>query len=207
MVQMSTLRGEYLSTISPTPLLTSKDCRGSIQARGIAMPPSRSLVQRDQLHFTLQPQTATPKSSIYSFYMVPMLIVLTSMVSPQRWLLKKMAGSNVRTILRQWIVNKDRDLRERETPLIIDERLEIPASPPSCRSKRLHVKRSMDTAFSMLRTADPLWKPREALVKTPDSSLLSSSPSFPPIDPNGRRPSLPQIIPHLLQRLIENKAP
>jgi len=91
-------------------------------------------------------------------------------------------------ILRRWVADKDKDLRERETPLIIDERLDISASPPSCRSKRLHVKRSMDTAFAML-------KPRETLVKTPDSSLLSSTPSFPPIDPNGRRPSLPQIIP------------
>ena len=97
-------------------------------------------------------------------------------------------------ILKQWIINKDRDLRERETPLIVDDRSDISTSPLSCRSKRLHVKRSMDTALSLLKTADPPWKSREALVKTPDSSLLSSSPSFPPIDPDTRRPSLPQII-------------
>lgn len=98
-------------------------------------------------------------------------------------------------ILRQWIINKDRDLRERGSPLTIDDRSDISASPPSCRSKRLHVKRSMDTALAMFKTADPPWRSRETLVKTSESALLSSSPSFPPIDPNARRPSLPQIIP------------
>ena len=96
-------------------------------------------------------------------------------------------------VLRQWITDKDRDLREREPPLIVDDRSDVSASPPLCRSRRLHVKRSMDTALAMLKTADPLWKPREILVKTPESSLLPSSPAFPSIDPNTRRPSLPQI--------------
>ncbi len=106
------------------------------------------------------------------------------------------------TILRDWIENKDRDLREREGLSVVQsQRTSDVQYSPSPSRRRLHVKRSMDTALAMLKTAEGPWKFGPApvpLLSPQKSSGEYESPSPPPLtlpmDPNRRRPSLPQIL-------------
>ncbi|KAJ6603145.1 hypothetical protein B0H10DRAFT_648810 [Mycena sp. CBHHK59/15] len=140
-------------------------------------------------------------------------------------------------VLKSWIVNKDRDLRERQGPQDTDEpatsvalnrftsrdRDGLVGEGESSARRRIHMKRSMDTALNMLKAAAPgasdasLRKPplpssstsnlsTNASALTPPVSPMrpfgeytfypvshSNSPSPSPIDPGSRRPSLPQI--------------
>ncbi|KAJ7690684.1 hypothetical protein B0H17DRAFT_584408 [Mycena rosella] len=135
-------------------------------------------------------------------------------------------------VLKSWILNKDRDLPERQGPAEIDEPVGIPLSRFASRDrdgsstlgdgesstrKRIHMKRSMDTALSMLKGSSPASSeavkpplpssstsnlPAHTSTLTPPPSPMkpfgeytfySNSPSPSPIDPNTRRPSLPQI--------------
>ncbi|PPQ98409.1 hypothetical protein CVT24_004088 [Panaeolus cyanescens] len=105
-------------------------------------------------------------------------------------------------VLREWSINKDRDLRERERPeQRIDQAEASTSSPPPRR--RLHVKQSIDTALNMLKSSDshtrsfnPHQTPPASPMRPfgeytfhPDDDL-----SHPPIDPGLRRPSLPHIL-------------
>ncbi|CAK5281636.1 unnamed protein product [Mycena citricolor] len=121
-------------------------------------------------------------------------------------------------ILQQWVLNKDRDLREREPPVEFSE----PTILPLCRltsrdrdgspgdtetstRKRIHMKRSMDTALSMLKSSSEVLKPPSNNLPmaraTPPSPIrpfgeytfYPTSGPVSPIDPSSRRPSLPQI--------------
>ncbi|KAJ7350355.1 hypothetical protein DFH08DRAFT_695778 [Mycena albidolilacea] len=121
-------------------------------------------------------------------------------------------------ILKTWIINKDRDLRERQGPTDTVEptsgrdRGDSVGEGESSTRKRLHMKRSMDTALSMLKGSSEALKPPlpsastsnlPATTSTPPPSpgmrpfgeytFYSNSPSPSPIDPGSRRPSLPQI--------------
>ncbi|KAJ7502870.1 hypothetical protein B0H11DRAFT_1711996 [Mycena galericulata] len=133
-------------------------------------------------------------------------------------------------VLKTWILNKDRDLREREAPPDSGEPVGVPlgrfasrdrdGSPgegESSTRRRIHMKRSMDTALSMLKGSSPgpsdtvkpplpssssSVLPENTSTMTPPPSPMkpfgeytfySNSPSPSPIDPGSRRPSLPQI--------------
>lgn len=102
-------------------------------------------------------------------------------------------------ILRDWIENKDRDLRERESSSNVQKKSNTHWSPSPSRS-RLHMKKSMDTAFAMLKSTEG-WKlcpasPPPVASQKSSSGYVSPSPSplTLPFDPNRRRPSLPQIL-------------
>ncbi|EFI28169.1 hypothetical protein CC1G_14196 [Coprinopsis cinerea okayama7 len=122
-------------------------------------------------------------------------------------------------ILRDWVVNKDRDLREREVLSTKDgngaassssQALQLSTSPepesPSFR-RRLHVKQSIDTALNKLKTgsfSETSLKPGPAVsMGSPPHSPMNSfgNYSFDPDarenhsthEPASRRPSLPQI--------------
>ncbi|KAJ7188571.1 hypothetical protein C8R46DRAFT_1055134 [Mycena filopes] len=119
-------------------------------------------------------------------------------------------------VLSTWILNKDRDLRERQAPG------DQPEDPPGRRDRdgsvgeaesstrrRIHMKRSMDTALSMLKGSSEHLKGSSEALKPPlpsastsnlqsespfgEYTFYSNSPSPSPIDPGSRRPSLPQI--------------
>ncbi|KAF7362135.1 hypothetical protein MVEN_00559500 [Mycena venus] len=126
-------------------------------------------------------------------------------------------------VLKTWILNKDRDLRERQGPTDPNEatssrdRGDSVGEGESSTRKRIHMKRSMDTALSMLKGSSEALKPPlpsaglpsastsnlHANTSTPPPSpgfrpfgeytFYSNSPSPSPIDPGSRRPSLPQI--------------
>ncbi|KAJ7928524.1 hypothetical protein B0H13DRAFT_985825 [Mycena leptocephala] len=130
--------------------------------------------------------------------------------------------------LKTWVLNKDRDLREREGPPETDDPAGVPPNRftshdrrdsagegESSTRRRIHMKRSMDTALSMLKGPSEVLKPPLPSVSTSNlqasaSSTLTPPPSpgmkpfgeytfYPvsptasPIDPGSRRPSLPQI--------------
>ncbi|KAJ7076899.1 hypothetical protein B0H15DRAFT_575768 [Mycena belliarum] len=132
--------------------------------------------------------------------------------------------------LKSWILNKDRDLRERQGPIEIDEPPGIPLKRCATRERdgsvgegenstrrRIQMKRSMDTALSMLKGTPPATSdvvkspvPSSSTSNLPTYTSTSTPPSSPtkpfgeytfypnsaspsPIDPNTRRPSLPQI--------------
>jgi len=112
-------------------------------------------------------------------------------------------------VLREWVINKDRDLRERE-----GYGVNLASSPgnagqhsPEARSssprRRLHVKQSIDTALNLLKSPDPNLKATQLMSSTPPSSpnrSLGEYTFYPieptnnfPIDPGLRRPSLPHL--------------
>ncbi|KIM45053.1 hypothetical protein M413DRAFT_441701 [Hebeloma cylindrosporum] len=120
-------------------------------------------------------------------------------------------------ILSDWIINKDRDLREREGYTV------KPASSPgravqhspeassSSPRRRLQMKQSIDTALNLLKSPDPNLKAAQPIHSlTPPSSPDKSFGEYTfypvdpnnnsPIDPGSRRPSLP----HLPQPLPNN---
>ena len=118
-------------------------------------------------------------------------------------------------VLKDWILNKDQDLRDREgydarpgSPHPQDQQPSRYADTASCSfssRSRLHVKQSIDTALNKLKYTD-------SHSKTAQSSLSSTPPSpshrplgeysfYPvdpstslPIDPTVRRPSLPHVL-------------
>ncbi|KAJ7714339.1 hypothetical protein DFH07DRAFT_863428 [Mycena maculata] len=133
-------------------------------------------------------------------------------------------------VLKAWVLNKDRDLRERQGPPETDEPIGVPLGRFASRDRdgsvgegegstrrRIHMKRSMDTALSMLKGSSPgsADAPKPPLPSSSTSNLpantssmtpppspmkpfgeytfYSNSPSPSPIDPGSRRPSLPQI--------------
>ncbi|KAJ7668485.1 hypothetical protein DFH06DRAFT_982835 [Mycena polygramma] len=129
-------------------------------------------------------------------------------------------------LLKTWMLNKDRDLREREGPPEPDDQGGVPLSRFASRDRdgsigesesstrrRIHMKRSMDTALSMLKGSSECLKPplpsastsnlpANTSTLTPPASPMKpfgeytfypTSPSPIPIDPGTRRPSLPQI--------------
>ncbi|KAJ7128968.1 hypothetical protein C8R43DRAFT_896683 [Mycena crocata] len=132
-------------------------------------------------------------------------------------------------VLKSWILNKDRDLRERQGPAEADEPpVGVPLNRFASRERdgsvgegetstrrRIHMKRSMDTALSMIKGKGSLdvlkpplpssstsTLPANTSTLTPPPSPMkpfgeytfySNSPSPSPIDPGSRRPSLPQI--------------
>ncbi|KAK0461137.1 uncharacterized protein EV420DRAFT_1266976 [Desarmillaria tabescens] len=125
-------------------------------------------------------------------------------------------------VLKTWVQNKDKDLLEREAPAF-DSVAESSRSgrdrqgsfgtdidAPASSRRRINVKRSMDTALSMLKVSSSGLS--DAYHKhTPDSSSMPPSPIQPgeyshsfdggrryspspsPIEPGSRRPSLPYI--------------
>ncbi|KAF9564793.1 hypothetical protein CPC08DRAFT_741302 [Agrocybe pediades] len=113
------------------------------------------------------------------------------------------------TVLRDWIINKDRDLREREgitgnvqtSPS--QSNLDISSSPSPRR--RLHVKQSIDTALNMLKNTDSSTKVTNTnQSSTPPASPMKSfgeytfypnnSATLPPVESGSRRPSLPHVL-------------
>ncbi|KAJ7125005.1 hypothetical protein C8R44DRAFT_128809 [Mycena epipterygia] len=135
-------------------------------------------------------------------------------------------------VLKSWILNKDRDLRERQGPPEADEPVGVPMSRFASRDRdasgsfcdgetstrrRIHMKRSMDTALSMLKGSSPgstdalkpplpssstgnlpantstMTPPPSPMKPFGEYTFYSNSPSPSPIDPGSRRPSLPQI--------------
>jgi len=128
-------------------------------------------------------------------------------------------------VLNDWIINKDRDLREREGYAV-----KPPSSPggavqhsPEANSssprRRLQMKQSIDTALNLLKSPDPnLRAPQPIRSSTPPSSPDKSFGQYTfypvdptnnsPIDPGSRRPSLPHLPkppPHNAQQ--NNKLP
>ncbi|KAF8160875.1 hypothetical protein B0H34DRAFT_795730 [Crassisporium funariophilum] len=120
------------------------------------------------------------------------------------------------SVIKNWILNKDRDLREREGPETRASSssgavthdylgsLQPEASTPSSSSRRrLHVKQSIDTALNMLKT--PESKTAHSLhTSTPPASPLKPFGEYTfypvdpsnnsPVDPGSRRPSLPHVL-------------
>ncbi|KAJ6495659.1 hypothetical protein C8R47DRAFT_973734 [Mycena vitilis] len=129
-------------------------------------------------------------------------------------------------LIKTWMLNKDRDLRERAGPPEPDDQGGVPLSRFASRDRdgsigenesstrrRIHMKRSMDTALSMLKGSSECLKPpvpsastsnlpANTSTLTPPASPMKpfgeytfypTSPSPIPIDPGTRRPSLPQI--------------
>ncbi|KAJ7874786.1 hypothetical protein B0H14DRAFT_2717545 [Mycena olivaceomarginata] len=115
-------------------------------------------------------------------------------------------------ILKTWIINKDRPNRQPLSPPAAAIAGDSVGEGESSTRKRLHMKRSMDTALSMLKGSSEALKPPlpsastsnlPATTSTPPPSpgmrpfgeytFYSNSPSPSPIDPGSRRPSLPQI--------------
>ncbi|KAF9528483.1 hypothetical protein CPB83DRAFT_906765 [Crepidotus variabilis] len=104
-------------------------------------------------------------------------------------------------VLRDWALNKDKDLRERQG-FDYQNTLDTSSSPIPSSRRRLNVKRSMDTALSMLRTTDVPRKPTQGsspgvspFKPADDDYFPTGDPSNFPYDLNARRPSLPQVIP------------
>ncbi|KAM6502171.1 hypothetical protein JOM56_002148 [Amanita muscaria] len=127
-------------------------------------------------------------------------------------------------VLKDWIVNKDRDLRERETVIPWDGSSTLytsrsgdtlsesePVSPPSHR-RRLQVKHSIDTALNMLKSSSSAFDANKAslrkmpstnsqppspvkLVVDPRSDSPSDGVHVSPVDQGSRCPSLPQSFP------------
>ncbi|KAJ7496840.1 hypothetical protein FB451DRAFT_1017209 [Mycena latifolia] len=130
-------------------------------------------------------------------------------------------------VLKEWILNKDRDLRERQGPAETDEPARVPLSRFASRDassplgdgetstrRRIQMKRSMDTALGMLKGASPSTAdavkpplPSSSTSNVPAHTSTLTPPASPmrpfgeytfysyspgPIDPNTRRPSLPQ---------------
>ena len=120
-------------------------------------------------------------------------------------------------VLSDWIINKDRDLREREGYALkstsspgraIQHSPEASSSSPR---RRLQMKRSIDTALNLLKSPDPNLKPAQQIhFLTPPSSPDKSFGEYTfypidptnnsPIDPGSRRPSLPHIPPNASQQ-------
>lgn len=124
-------------------------------------------------------------------------------------------------VLKTWVQNKDKDLLEREAPSFdVAESSRLGRdrqgsfgtdidTPPSSR-RRINVKRSMDTALSMLKVSSSGLSDTYNR-HTPDSSSMPPSPIQPgeyshsfddgrryspspsPIEPGSQRPSLPYI--------------
>ncbi|KAG6873546.1 hypothetical protein C0995_014416 [Termitomyces sp. Mi166 len=124
-------------------------------------------------------------------------------------------------VLKQWLVNKDRDLRERPGGVPptdssagpFRERIssfgsDVESSTPSTR-RRLHVKRSIDHALNRFKsstTDNRMYPPSftSGMASTPPASPTKplGEYTFVPVspsddgafDPGARRPSLPQIL-------------
>ncbi|KAJ7287336.1 hypothetical protein C8J57DRAFT_1283579 [Mycena rebaudengoi] len=133
-------------------------------------------------------------------------------------------------VIKAWVDNKDRDLRERPGPDMDDPSGGVPLNRFASRDgsimdessvtrRRIHMKRSMDTALSMLTKGSPDASLKPPPLIPPSSSTghlpatasasppttpvrpfgeytfypVSNSGSPSPIDPGSRRPSLPQI--------------
>ncbi|KAF8971070.1 hypothetical protein BDZ97DRAFT_1335792 [Flammula alnicola] len=110
-------------------------------------------------------------------------------------------------VLTDWIVNKDRDLREREggqsTGYPGHEYPDARGSSSPPPRKRIHVKQSIDTALNMLKTPD-LKTTHSTHALTPPASPQKpfgeytfypvDQASISPINPGSRRPSLPHIL-------------
>ncbi|KAJ3508043.1 hypothetical protein NLJ89_g5974 [Agrocybe chaxingu] len=109
-------------------------------------------------------------------------------------------------LLREWIQNKDRDLKEREgydTRTRAGSTGQDPSDTCSAPRRRIHVKHSIDTALNMLKPTDSYFKGTQSThTSTPPASphkplgeyTFYPVDSPPPIDPGSRRPSLPQIL-------------
>ncbi|KAJ7594606.1 hypothetical protein C8J56DRAFT_821453 [Mycena floridula] len=102
-------------------------------------------------------------------------------------------------VLRTWVENKDRDLRERAAPLVSDEQVTLAANRERHGSfgtepeasgtgrRRLQVKRSIDTALNMLKVSSTGLS--EAYLRPSASPMNVATPS-PPASPNrGEYPS------------------
>lgn len=127
-------------------------------------------------------------------------------------------------VLKQWLINKDRDLRERPGGERTEGRFLSPDSstthersgPPTGDSessvsftgrRRIHVKQSIDTALGLLKPcptdSKPTWA-QNGVTSTPPASpakfLADGEHTFhppeipPPVDGSQRRPSLPHIF-------------
>lgn len=113
-------------------------------------------------------------------------------------------------VLSDWIINKDRDLREREgygvKPTSSPGRASqhSPEASSSSPRRRLQMKQSIDTALNLLKCPDPNLKAAQQIrSSTPPSSPDKSFGEYTfypvdptnnsPIDPGSRRPSLPHI--------------
>ncbi|KAH6914245.1 hypothetical protein BKA70DRAFT_1558232 [Coprinopsis sp. MPI-PUGE-AT-0042] len=106
-------------------------------------------------------------------------------------------------ILQNWILNKDRDLRERETliPSGSGAASSIPPEPesPSFR-RRLHVKHSIDTALNMLKSSshsDTSLRPYPAVstASPPPSPMAREFDNYDTqCQATSRRPSLPHTL-------------
>lgn len=129
-------------------------------------------------------------------------------------------------VLKDWILNKDRDLREREGRTTTDSQApsatkrgpsgppfqDIDTSPPPFR-RRLHVKQSIDTALNMLKSSSSghadgrLSVPQGTPPSSPQKPLVEYT-FYPadnegPVHPGSRRPSLP----HITQPLADEPSP
>ncbi|KAF9453961.1 hypothetical protein P691DRAFT_526254 [Macrolepiota fuliginosa MF-IS2] len=115
-------------------------------------------------------------------------------------------------LLREWIINKDKDLRDREEFVAADDKHRGrlgsfgDTEPSHTSRRRLHVKHSFDTAFNILKSSSPNLTEiynRGSHTPTPPTSpsrpfgdftpaLETSNEQFP--EPSTRRPSLPQVM-------------
>ena len=110
-------------------------------------------------------------------------------------------------VLRDWINDKDRDLREREgilgraTPSTSGQAYPDPSS--STGRRRLHVKQSIDTALNLLKAPDCAPKaaqtshtstPPASPIKPPGEYTFYPTTSDSPVEYTSRRPSLPQVL-------------
>lgn len=113
-------------------------------------------------------------------------------------------------MLRTWVENKDRDLREREGPVVLDEfgpmgmyganrerhgsfgtEAEVTASTGR---KRLQVKRSIDTALNLLKTSssgmsESYLRPPPAPLSSSNNLAISQTPPGSPIRARGEYPT------------------
>ncbi|KAG6900734.1 hypothetical protein C0993_003760 [Termitomyces sp. T159_Od127] len=117
-------------------------------------------------------------------------------------------------VLKQWLVNKDRDLRERPSgvhltdPTVGSFRERISSfgsdveSQISSTRRRLHVKHSIDNALNKLKSATDT-RMQSAMASTPPGSpikpfgeytFVPTSPDDVTFDAGARRPSLPHIL-------------
>ncbi|KAF9017520.1 hypothetical protein BDZ89DRAFT_1140671 [Hymenopellis radicata] len=114
-------------------------------------------------------------------------------------------------VLRKWLENKDKDLREREPPILDDSPLpgrtrqgSVVGSEGESSRKRLKMKRSVDTALSMLKASSSALS--DAYIKPGSSSTPPASPiaysgedslengrASPCKSTCARRPSLPYL--------------
>ncbi|KAF8895718.1 hypothetical protein CPB84DRAFT_1837133 [Gymnopilus junonius] len=110
-------------------------------------------------------------------------------------------------VLREWITNKDRDLREREGILgrtnPSNAGQAYPDPQPSTSRKRLHVKQSIDTALNLLKAPDCGPKGAQpSQTSTPPASPIKPPGEYTfyptndsPVEHSSRRPSLPHVLP------------